>query len=136
MKVDPGGVEGAPHIQPVGRPDNPFVAKAQHLAVSDEVKPAFGGAANLGIGFAKIPNVLVGRRGGNMVIEKDSRILRHRNQLQPASGLNVDVNAELGEIIRVVNGGVTDSIPRRSVDACDSPGVSGWNGSVEGGVEC
>ena len=136
MKVDPGGVEGAPHIQPVGRPDNPFVAKAQHLAVSDEVKPVFGGAANLRIGFTKVPNVLIRRRGGNMVIEEDSRILRHRNQLQPARGLNVDANAELGEIIRVVNGGVTESTPRRSVDACVSPGVSGWNGSVEGGVEC
>src|SRR5580658_9048978 len=110
MKVQPGGVEGAPHVQPVGRPNDPFVAKAEHLAASDDVKPAFGGAAKLRIGFANIPNVLIGRRGGHMVIEEDSRILGHRDDLKPLRWLDVDADAELGEVICVVYGGVIESI--------------------------
>ena len=110
MEVYPGDVEGAPHIQPVGRADNPFVAKTQHLAASDDVKPAFVGAANLRVGFANVPDVLIGRLAGYSLIEEDSRVLRHRNKLQPAVGLNVDTEAELGEVIRVIYGGVTEPI--------------------------
>ena len=45
-----------------------------------------------------------------MVIEEDSRILRHPNNFQPAGGLNVDADAELGEVIRVADGGVAESV--------------------------
>src|SRR5580698_6825284 len=110
MNIYPGDVEGAPHIQPVGRADDPFIPKAQHLAASDEIEPAFGGAANLRIGFAKIPNVLVGRYGTYRMIEEDSRILSHRNQLQPFHRLKVDPQSELGEVIRIVYGSKLEPI--------------------------
>jgi hypothetical protein len=110
MKVDPGGVKGAAHVVPVGWTNDSFVAKAEYLAASDEVKPAFGGAANLRVGFANVPNVLIGRPAGHILIEEDSRILGHRNKFQPAGGLNVDAETELGEVIRVVYGGVTEPI--------------------------
>jgi hypothetical protein len=50
-----------------------------------------------------------------VMIEKDSRILRHSNYLEPLRGLNVDADTELSQVIRVVDGGIADSM--RALDA-------------------
>jgi hypothetical protein len=59
---------------------------------------------------SNVPDVLVGRRGGYVVIEKDSRVLCHSDQLEPTRGLDVDSYAELSQIIHVVDGGITEPI--------------------------
>lgn len=45
-----------------------------------------------------------------MMIEEDSRILCHPNDLQPIGGLNIHTDAELSQVIHVVDGGVAESI--------------------------
>ena len=45
-----------------------------------------------------------------MVIEKDSRILCHSDQLEPFRGLHVNPQAELSQIVRVVDGSIAESI--------------------------
>jgi hypothetical protein len=71
MKIQPYCVERTPHVEPIGRSDDPFVTETEHLASADEIEPAFGRAAQLQIRLPNVPDVLVGRRGGDVVIEKD-----------------------------------------------------------------
>jgi hypothetical protein len=44
------------------------------------------------------------------MIEEDSRILGYSDELEPVGGLDVDAEAELGEVIRVVYGGKLEPI--------------------------
>ena len=45
-----------------------------------------------------------------MVIEEDSRVLRDPHNFQPSGRLNVDAEAQLSQIVSVVDGGVIESI--------------------------
>ena len=110
MQIEPDSVERTPHVEPVGRSDDSLVAKTEHLAAGDEIDPAFGRAAKLHVSLPNIPDVLVGRRGSYVVIEKVSRILCYSHQLEPTRGLDINSHAELSQIIDVVDGGVAESI--------------------------
>src|ERR1035438_7619904 len=78
--------------------------------LSQSEGPMTRSSPKLQIRLPNVPDVLVGRRGGYVVIEKDSRILRDPNDLQPTGGLNIHTDAKLRQIIYVVDGGIAESI--------------------------
>jgi hypothetical protein len=41
VEIEPCGVECTPHVFPFGRANHSLVAKAEHLAAHDDIKPAF-----------------------------------------------------------------------------------------------
>jgi hypothetical protein len=95
VKVEPHCVERTPHVEPIGRSDDPLIAKTEHLASGDEIDPAFVRPAQLYVRLPEVPDILVGWRRWHVVIEEDARILCHPNDLQPVGRLNIRLCARI-----------------------------------------
>src|SRR5438128_67147 len=88
MHTEANGIEGTARVDPVGWSDHAFTAESKNLPTNDEVRPAFRGTANLKVGLADIPDVLIRQRIGNVMIEKDAGVLRLAEEAEPSRRLN------------------------------------------------
>jgi hypothetical protein len=63
------------------------ITKISTGAFCDEIEPAFGRTSKLEICLTDIPTVLVWQRTRNVLIEKDSGVLRFPEESEPTGGL-------------------------------------------------
>src|SRR5258705_8324030 len=110
MHIQAHCIEGAAHIEPVGWSDHPFIAERKNLAAGNDVDPAFGRTAGLNIGLADIPDILIRKRIGNVLIEKDARVLRLPEKSEPFHRLKLNVKPQAAEEIGIVRGRIPDAI--------------------------
>jgi hypothetical protein len=80
------------------------------LAANNEVRPTFRGIAQLNIGLAEIPAVLIWNCTRNVIIEKDAGVLHLAEDSEPFRGLNCHVNSDTAQQICIVRRCVTYAI--------------------------
>src|SRR5437868_14996009 len=94
MHIQAHGIEGTPHVQPIGWSDYPFIAKSKHLSAGNEIRPGFRGTAELNIGLTNIPGVLIRQCLRNDVIEKNVGVLSLPEESEPLRRLYRHVKPE------------------------------------------
>src|SRR5882724_9851033 len=102
MHIEAHSVEGTARVDPVGWSDHAFITERKNLATNNEVRPAFRGIAELNIGLAKIPGVLIRRCAGNVLIENDAGVLGLADEAEPVRRLNRHIEPETAQQIRIV----------------------------------
>jgi hypothetical protein len=93
MHIEAYCIEGMAHVDPVRWSDHPFIAESKHLASNNNVRPAFFGTAGLNISLANIKGVLIRHGIGNLLIEKDARVLHPAEEGEPFQWLNRQVES-------------------------------------------
>src|ERR1700722_10698240 len=109
MNVDPGYIESAADVEPVGRPDYALVSEFESLAASQDIQPTFCGTANLSVAFPEGPIVLARIGVGNVVIEKNASILYFSVKAQPLLRLNVQPRPQAVQQVIIIRPDEADS---------------------------
>src|SRR5258708_1084632 len=94
MKVDASDIESAADVEPVGRTDDAFVTKQENLPPSKAIHPTSRATTDLSIALPKGPTVLERVGVGDVVIEKNTRVLYFPEKRQPLLGPNSNNQAE------------------------------------------
>src|ERR1700740_1378786 len=101
MKVDARDIKSAADIKPVRRTDHTFIAKNKYLASRNRIGPTGRGTTDLNVALPKSPSVLEGIRVGNVVVEKDTRVLHFSVELEPLFGLDSYVDAQAVQQVKI-----------------------------------
>ncbi len=99
MHVQAHYIKTTAGIHPVGWSNHTFIAESKNLAANNKVCPAFRGTAELNIGLADIPGILIRQCIGHVLIEKDMRVLGLAEEGEPLRRLNRHVEPEPAEQI-------------------------------------
>src|ERR1700682_2004071 len=102
MHIQAHRIEGMPRVDPVGWSNHPFIAESEYLAACNDVRPAFGGTAELNICLADVPVVLIWKCIGNVTIEDDAGVLRLAEEADPLRRLNRHVKPKTAQKICIV----------------------------------
>src|SRR5258708_12752237 len=94
MHVQAHYIKTTAGIHPVGWSNHTFIAESKNLAANNKVCPAFRGTAELNIGLADIPGILIRQCIGHVLIEKDMRVLGLPDERDPFRPLNPTVEPD------------------------------------------
>src|ERR1700736_702463 len=104
MHIQAHGIEGTACVDPVRWSDYAFIPERKHLAANNKVRPAFGGIAELNIGLADIPGVLVRQCCWNVLVEKNMGVLSLAEESEPFRRLNRHVKPDPAQQIFIIGG--------------------------------
>src|SRR5882757_6330291 len=101
MNVDARDIKSAADVKPVGRTDYALITEEEDLAACKRIDPTGCGTTDLSIALPKCPSVLEWIGVGNVVIEKNARVLHFPEKREPVLGLNSDFHAQAVQHIKV-----------------------------------